>query len=445
MNNKSFHRLIDDENGLVDRSIFTSRDIFDEEQERIFTRAWLFIGHESQIREPGDFVSSRMGIEPIILCRDRNGNIRAFLNSCRHRGTKVCLYDEGNTNVFTCPYHAWSYGLDGSLVGLPQQETLYPNLNKLEWSLIEVAKLENYKGSIWASWDECAPPFLEFLGGAKEHLDLALDARDGRKGGSEAFIGIHKWIVPCNWKLPSENFLGDTYHNISHRSVDLVGIGPSAARGIKGRRDAELDDAEHLWISFPGGHGVHSAIKPLNSNYQEAFQDDPIVSEYFRNCHNERNRRLGDKSRLLPFVGTIFPNTSYHGGQPRTLCVWHPQGPEKTEIWRIYLIDKDAPTEVKDLLRRYYMRYSGPAGMTEQDDMENWNYATIGARGPIARRYPFNYQQSMGMIDVSFPTAGRVSTQISEENARQYYRNWANYMRGADWEQLYKHKPGNRE
>ena len=109
------------------------------------------------------------------------------------------------------------------------------------------------------------------------------------------------------------------------------------------------------------------------------------------------------------------------------------------------MTDEDAPTEVKDLLRRYYMRYSGPAGMTEQDDMENWNYATIGARGPIARRYPFNYQQSMGMIDVSFPTAGRVSTQISEENARQYYRHWANYMRGADWKQLYKHKPRNTE
>ena len=101
---------------------------------------------------------------------------------------------------------------------------------------------------------------------------------------------------------------------------------------------------------------------------------------------------------LLPFTGNLFPNTSYHGRQPRGLCVWHPHGPTETEAWRFFLVDADAPREVKDFLRGYYMRYSGPAGMTEQDDMENWNYATAGSRGVIARRYPFNYQQSLGKV-----------------------------------------------
>ena len=231
-------------------------------------------------------------------------------------------------------------------------------------------------------------------------------------------------------------------HNISHRSVDLVGIGPSAAQGTKGRRDGELDDAQHIWVSFPGGHGVHSAMKAADAEYHEAFKDNPIVAEYYRHCHEERKLRLGDKSRLLPFVGTIFPNTSYHGGQPRALCVWHPHGAEETEIWRIFLVDADAPVEVKELLRRYYMRYSGPAGMTEQDDMENWNYATAGARGPIARRHPFNYQQSIGQVEGGHTTMGRVATQISEENARQYYRHWSKYMGGADWDELLAPLPG---
>ena len=97
MSIKSMSHLVDPDNGLIDRSIFTSRDIFEQEQERIFTRAWLFVGHESQISEPGDFVSSRMGTEPVILCRDRERRVRVYLNSCRHRGMKVCLYDEGNT------------------------------------------------------------------------------------------------------------------------------------------------------------------------------------------------------------------------------------------------------------------------------------------------------------------------------------------------------------
>ncbi|MDP6390149.1 MAG: Rieske (2Fe-2S) protein, partial [Alphaproteobacteria bacterium] len=152
MRKDPYDRLVDVENGLIDRCIFTSKDIFDEEQEKIFTRAWLFIGHESLIPNPGDFVSSRMGTEPVILCRDREGEVHVLLNSCRHRGMKVCLYDVGNTNLFTCPYHAWSYALDGTLAGVPQQNELYPELDRSKWSLIEVAQMIIYKGTIWATW-----------------------------------------------------------------------------------------------------------------------------------------------------------------------------------------------------------------------------------------------------------------------------------------------------
>ena len=84
----------------------------------------------------------------------------------------------------------------------------------------------------------------------------------------------------------------------------------------------------------------------------------------------------------------------------------------------------------------YYMRYSGPAGMTEQDDMENWNYATAGSRGTIAKRYPYNYQQSMGKVTTEGPVPGNVSLQVSEENPRQFYRRWRDYMDGADWDTL---------
>src|SRR6476620_5034816 len=84
-----------------------------------FSRAWLFSGHESQIPNPGDYAAARMGEEAVILCRDRTGAVHVFLNSCRHRGMEVCRYDDGNTTVFTCPYHGWSYGTDGALVGVP--------------------------------------------------------------------------------------------------------------------------------------------------------------------------------------------------------------------------------------------------------------------------------------------------------------------------------------
>ncbi len=293
----SADRYVDTERGIISREIFVNDGIFAEELEKLFARAWLFVGHESQIPEPGDYFTSRMGTESVILCRDKTRRIHVFLNTCRHRGMKVCRYDQGNTPLFTCPYHNWSYATDGRLAGVPMHKELYPDLDRSEWSLIEVPRMVNYKGAIFASWDPDAPEFVDYLGDAKDHLDQVLDCRDGREGGSEVFGGVHKWIIPANWKFAAENFCGDTYHNPSHRSVDLIGIGPSSAKGgAAGRRDNEYQGGQHVWVSFPSGHGVHSVWMPPNPPYVETFQDNKIVADYFRHCYHERTapaRRQG--------------------------------------------------------------------------------------------------------------------------------------------------------
>src|ERR1041385_7937576 len=116
---RSLRSLVDVDNGMISREVYTSDEIYRQEQEQIFMRAWLFVGHESMVPNPGDFAASRMGAEEVILVRDRKNQIHVFLNTCRHRGMKVCRYDEGNTPVFTCPYHGWSYATDGKLVSVP--------------------------------------------------------------------------------------------------------------------------------------------------------------------------------------------------------------------------------------------------------------------------------------------------------------------------------------
>jgi phenylpropionate dioxygenase-like ring-hydroxylating dioxygenase large terminal subunit len=194
-----FDQLVDVENGFISREIFVDANIYRQELDKVFTRAWLLVGHESLVPNPGDFYTSRMGEESVILCRDKKGEIHVFLNSCRHRGMKVCRYEQGNTSLFTCPYHSWTYTTDGKLQGVPLHRTLYDGvLDREANSLVSVAKLCNYKGSIWATWDKDAPDFLTYLGNAKIHLDQALDCRDGREGGSEV-IGVHKWVFPANW------------------------------------------------------------------------------------------------------------------------------------------------------------------------------------------------------------------------------------------------------
>ena len=338
MNDKRGYRsgLVDLRLGEVSREIFVNEHIYAEEQERIFARAWLHVGHESQIPKPGDYFVSSMGEESVILCRDRANRIHVFLNSCRHRGMKVCRYDQGSTAVFTCPYHGWSYGTDGRLVGVPYfREAYHSRLDKEKWGLVEVAQLHNYKGSIWATWDPAAPSFHEYLGDFTRYLDLQLDGWDGREGQAEVLGGIQKWLVPCNWKFPAENFSGDTYHNISHRSVDLAGIGPSGA----GRRDmGERDVSRKLHVCIPDrGHQTIHYVLPAGKSPPPAYLNAPIVAEYFRHCEEEKRRLRGEEARLVGAPGEIFPNTALLSRQPRTMAVWHPRGPASDRMLALVL------------------------------------------------------------------------------------------------------------
>jgi phenylpropionate dioxygenase-like ring-hydroxylating dioxygenase large terminal subunit len=429
----SLDHLVDPSGGQISREIFVNEDLYQQEQEQVFTRAWLFVGHEDQIPNPGDYFVSSMGEELVILTRDKQNAIHVLLNSCRHRGMKVCRYDEGNTATFICPYHGWSYTLDGALVGVPRyQEAYRERLDRSRWGLVEVAQMVSYKGTIWATWDPEAPSFLEYLGDMKLYLDVLLDYQDGREGGSELIGGIQKWTIPCNWKFAAENFVGDIYHGAtSHQSVDAVGIGPSG----KGRRDYETADARRLSISVPrGGHGALFDLLPENYPYIPIYRSTPIVAEYFQHIYEERQRRLGKLAGLMGGPGTIFPNMSFSARQPRTIAVWHPRGALKTEAWRWYLVDRDAPPEVKEVLRHYYMRYAGPAGLTEQDDMENWNYATAASKGAIARRYPYNYEMGLGVGNPHDEVPGLVTQGPSEQGQRGFYQRWVEFMEGRPWE-----------
>ncbi len=101
-----------------------------------------------------------------------------------------------------------------------------------------------------------------------------MDCRDGRAGGAEV-IGVHKWVFPSNWKFAAENFLGDTYHNPSHRSVDMIGMGPSGQRGASSRRDNEYSGGQRIWVGFPQGHGLTGALMPEDTDYVSTYQHHP--------------------------------------------------------------------------------------------------------------------------------------------------------------------------
>ena len=330
------------------------------------------------------------------------------------------------------------------MVGVPFfKDSYHEQLDKSKWGLVEVAQLATYRGSIWATWDPTAPPFIEYLGDFKMFYDLSLEAWNGSDEPLEVLGGVQKWIIPCNWKFPAENFSGDSYHNISHRSVDMVGIGPSGT----GRRDmAERTYSRRLQIAFPErGHQSGVYVLPGNAPTAPAYQQSPEVAEYFRDAEEKRRASKGEWGRVTGSPGVIFPNAALHPRQPRSIAVLHPRGAHQTEMWRWYFVDAGAPYEVKNFLRQYYIRYSGPGGLTEQDDMENWNYAHAASRGAIARRHPYSYEQGLGFEQTNYEYEGlKFPGQVmdlgdarsSEQNLRNFYKRWAEFMDAPSWDEL---------
>src|SRR6201995_4978601 len=152
------NRLVDDDKGLISRRIFFDPEISQQELQRFFARCWLFLCHESQIPQPGDFLTTYMGEDPVLVVRDSDGRVRAFLNVCRHRGNRLCRADDGNAANFICAYHGWTFGNDGRLTGVPNlREAYHGDLDRERLSLIPVAQLASYKGLWFATFDSDAP------------------------------------------------------------------------------------------------------------------------------------------------------------------------------------------------------------------------------------------------------------------------------------------------
>ncbi len=426
ISNALLESYVDTDNGLISPNIFSSQEIYELELTRVFGRSWLFLAHESQIPKPGDYFSTYMGADPVIVVRQKDGSIKAFLNYCRHRGMPVCRSDQGNAKAFSCTYHGWSYDVTGKLVSVPNLNDAYKNqLDTSKWGLKQVPRLETYRGIVFGCFDEAVPSLDEYLGDMKFHIDHMWDRREG---GVELVGGVSKHRISANWKLAAEQLTSDSYHaQITH----LSSFGVYAPPELAGRRDIShtFPGDRGRQFNSPFGHGA--GFDPEMAIPWVSIGGDPMLDAYEQSIRPEREARLGaDRAKMGSLHASIFPSFSWLSGS-RTCRVLHPKGLNEVEIWVFCFVDKAAPEEVKNATRRTGQGVSGPAGLIDQDDGENW--ALIGkslvGRGPQMHKLPFNYQMGMGqgVTDPTFP-GQMVPHLYSELAARSFHRRWRDLM-----------------
>jgi len=301
----------------------------------VFGAVWVYLAHESQIPNNDDYITGKLGLRPIIVLRDSMGTIRALYNRCTHRGTTLCRLEKGNSNVFRCPYHGWTFNNDGSIRNVPWPDGYANDVTETRFNAAQIPRVESYRGFIFGTLNMDMPPLEEYLGDVKGPLDEWLDRHPG---GKVAICEANRLKYNGNWKLAYDNSC-DGYHVVfSHRSLldmenRLVEEGAKGMSYYKGR-----PDEQPMYMKY-FGHGHHFKDKRPNMEIKPgamwAVESPHPGMEHYE---AELRRRLGarapealDLASSEPVNINIFPNLSILGNH---LQVFEPLSVTETNtIW----------------------------------------------------------------------------------------------------------------
>lgn len=431
--------LVRDDGGLVSRHVFADPDLHEQELRQLFGRSWLFLAHDTQIPKPGDYLTTFMGEDSVLVMRQQDGSVKAFLNACSHRGPLLCLAEEGNAKTFTCHYHGWTFGMDGSLLQVPREgpDGYHGELDKASWGLRGI-RVESYKGLYFGTLDDGAPSLLEFLGDFVWYLDAIFDTQPQ---GVEFIGGTMRIRLRCNWKIAAENIIADTYHVTSAHGASVQicladkGIDIGIEEG-KVQDEAASQDPRAAGISATlNGHGWNASFDGYGSF--SLSEDARPWMEYVDGHRQDYIARLGQERAW--FVGSsidggVFPNFLFVPGF--TFRIIHPKGPEECEIWMWTVVDKDLPQARKEEMVRFNARMLGTSGMFETDDCANMERIGMTVRGQAVRQGYSHYGMGQGheKRDPRFP--GLIDQRVSDNCFRGFYRQWAAFMRARDWSEI---------
>jgi benzoate/toluate 1,2-dioxygenase alpha subunit len=361
----------------IARPLFTDPAVLERELAAIFEGTWLYVCHESQIREAGDWFATHMGRQPVVIVRGQDGVVRGFINACAHRGATLCRTRRGNNKFFACPYHGWVYGCDGRNLQIKDQASgaYPPTFDSASHDLTAVPRIESYRGFVFASLNAAVPTLSVHLGDARLFIDLLVEQSPN---GLEVLRGASSYVNRGNWKLQLENAL-DGYHFTTVHANYLAMMARRVPRDSEVRRayDDSLTQRTSGWYEFAHGHGVMWATYPRpearptwewKANIERRVR--PAWAHWM--LHHQRN--------VL-----IYPNLLLQDNASTQIRVIRPLGVDDCEV-SIYAIAPVGESAMARTTRlRQYEDFFNATGVATTDDLVVFDACQRGFAAALVR------------------------------------------------------------
>jgi benzoate/toluate 1,2-dioxygenase alpha subunit len=437
--------LIDDrpDEGIfsVDRAIFRNPEIFELEMRHLFEGGWVFLGLASQAAGPHDFFTTTVGRVPVLVMRDADGRLGAFVNSCPHKGAQVVQTRAGNARMHVCPYHSWSFDSAGRNRAIKWQRAgcYAESFDRSDHGLARLPRFEAYRGVLFGSLVADVPPLADHLGGAARFLDFVVGQPEE---GIELVPGAVTFTYEANWKLQLEN-CSDAYHFTStHPSYIRImerrqqGEGAVAVRSIWEQSQAWREEAEGVQggsYSFEHGHVLNWGRIGVGETHPLHESVEAITAR-----HGEAGRDWIFNMRNL----TIFPNLQIAENASSQLRMIQPLGPGRTLMRTWCIAPKGESAAARRQRIRQYEDFFNPSGMATPDDTVAYEGCQ---RGHAGRVEPWLQGYSRGMtasreggnalsdtVGASPMRSVLADSQLCDETLyHNYYREWARRLTSA--------------
>ena len=419
------------ESARVHRSVYCDETLFALEMERLWGQAWIYVGHESQVPGSGDFITTMVGLQPVVMVRHKDDSVRVIHNRCGHRAAKVVGRDCGHAKGFKCPYHGWSYRTDGSLIGVPHaggyKDTDFDKKDP-QFSMQPLARVDNYRGFVFASlWKE-GPDLKTFLKGIDSSFDNLIDRSP--QGTLEHAGGVLRYDHDCNWKMFIEN-LNDTMHPM----VVHASVGDAARRYVKSQPEgtAYPTEAEIIFpfgssyeffdkggVSVCGrGHGYTGGKISIHS----AYSDVPGYWEAMVAGHGEE--KAGKILSMNRHNTIVYPSLTIKCNI-QAIRVVRPIAVDRTIIETHHFRLKGAPEEMFHRTILYSRLINSHGGMVGPDDLACYRRIQEGSLS--AGGEWIDMQRFRGQEKECDEPGTRRAIGTSDISLRHQYRAWLDYM-----------------